>query len=516
MHSYSITERNLSLMSNNNSDDGESCDLSNNLSELIKESYSSGETDGVQDAFSTNNVLSQLSAAVNLDAEEVAKQLVGAAIDAAGTNRGRLAAMINAILASCCECGDDGEDGSNNTTTSHPRIAVAILDHIDDLNSVDATTIVEPDIVSFSLVYYALQTSEQNSKSPQSTFILERAQRLAKKVAGSQRRRALAAERRRGGNAKEIDAEKHLQSLFGKDICILHETDDLIVVSKPSGVVCYHTKKTTAGKITASRKKKGRSESTKGGAKQMVDISLVDALLDIPISLSTVNPTARGITHRIDRGTSGTIVLAKTDEAHLKLVALFFLRKVKKKYLALVPGCSIGNENGSDSSVADDKKPLPLTMGSTGVIDASVGGRPAHSTYNVVGEYGKREQSSLPDALLLEINTLTGRKHQVRVHCASIGYPIFMDVKYWPSSKSAKDREKTKERVQKKKRQKSTTTEHTDMSILPNAIARLLDDPNQQQERFFLHASSLSVPELGIVVNAPLPSWWVDTMDQLN
>jgi len=97
-----------------------------------------------------------------------------------------------------------------------------------------------------------------------------------------------------------------------------------------------------------------------------MDISLVDALLDIPISLSTLNPIAQGMVHRLDWGTSGTIVLAKTDEAHLRLVASFFLRRVEKKYLALVPGCcDVGDERLDDLNNDDEKSPIPLTVGAT-------------------------------------------------------------------------------------------------------------------------------------------------------
>jgi 23S rRNA-/tRNA-specific pseudouridylate synthase len=251
-----------------------------------------------------------------------------------------------------------------------------------------------------------------------------------------------------------------------------------------------------------------------------MDISLVDALLDCSVSLSTVNPSARGIVHRLDRGTSGTIVLAKTDEVHLKLISLLFLRRSEKKYFALVPGLNkilaAGKFAGEDDGSCVGKKNLTLSLGSSGIIDVPVDGRPARSSYRVVRVFGKENQSSLsPDALLLEVATLTGRKHQVRVHCASLGHPIFLDPLY-ASSSILESTSRVAENGQKKRRGSSTVkTDITDQA-LPKAIADAVDKSNLQPERFFLHAASLSIRELGVSVNAPLPQWWVDTIDQLN
>ena len=487
---------------------------STNLAVVIKESYATGETDGVRAALNSINIPSELSA--NLNSEEVASLLIDAAIKAAEKDRGSLGSMLNSILASCCRL--------DNT---YPQISLAILNGIDKMHSMDETSMVAPDIVSLLLVYYTLnQASEQKGGVEElgnaSQTILERAQKLAKKAAGSQRRKELNMERRRGSNFIDIDSkqlENNLQSLYGPDIRVLHETSDVIVVSKPAGMVCYHTKRTGAGKITSSRKKSIRatnaneSNSINNGAKWM-DISLVDALIDSSVSLSTLNPSARGIVHRLDRGTSGSLILAKSDESHLILTALFFLRKVEKTYLALVSGCN--NQIVSGLEDEDMKQNIePLSVGSSGVIDVPVDGRPARSTYRVVDEYGSDEQSTLPNALLLEVATLTGRKHQVRVHCASLGHPILLDPLY-PSS-NVDQKSKSSDKGQKKRHKSSPTpTNEMDDTVLAKAVSDLLLDNSQhQQERFFLHAASLSVKELGISVNAPLPRWWVDFTSQL-
>ena len=458
-----------------------------NLSELIKEAYSIGETDGVVDALISNDILTKLSA--DMDTEDVAIQLVNAAIEASENNRGKLAAIINSILGSCC--------GSDNDISSHPKLALDVLGVVDEMNSNDDSVMITPDIVSLALVYYAITTSEEYESQ---YCILERAQRNAKKMGGSKLRKALAAERRKGGGSKTNngkDTEQQLQTLIGNDIHILNETDDFIVIGKPSGTVCYHNKKTSAGKITNSRKKK---KSRDNKETKRIDISLVDSLIDSAVSLSTLNPIARGIVHRIDRGTSGSIILAKTDEMHLKLVAFFFLRKVKKKYIALVPACSRNEDSNT------------LTLGSTGVIDIPVDGRPAHSTYKVIKQYGE-SSSDAQSALLLEVSTTTGRKHQVRVHCAEgLDRPIFLDPLYY----STADGNKSKPIDKKKRNDAYKVNIAEDNTVLPKAISDLLSENTNMKEQFFLHATSLSIDELDLSIEAPLPQWWTDTVKQLD
>jgi hypothetical protein len=112
------------------------------------------------------------------------------------------------------------------------------------------------------------------------------------------------------------------------------------------------------------------------------------------------------------------------------------------------------------------------------------------------------------------IKTLTGRKHQVRVHCASLGHPILLDPLY-PSS-NVDQKSKSSDKGQKKRHKSSPTpTNEMDDTVLAKAVSDLLLDNSQhQQERFFLHAASISVKELGISVNALLPRWWVEVTSQ--
>jgi 23S rRNA-/tRNA-specific pseudouridylate synthase len=500
-----ITSRCSSLNSIDTSRDNgnEMLDV-DSIADLLRISYSSGETDQVQDAIGSKSVLPLLLESNQFaNTNEVSCHMIDAAVKAATEsnrlNRGALSSIINAILACCC--ASEMPNGQNNADETigekYAELAWEILNKMDEMYASDESSMVAPDLVALSLTYYSSHVAYvKHTESKAANFylkvqtrILERAQKLAKKNAGSARRRALAAERRKKASLTSDDINDALKALYGQDMAILHENDDLIILSKPAGMVCYHTKKTGAGKITTSRKKKSRdkmSDNETYGTKAL-DISLEDALLDIAIPLSTLNPNARGIVHRIDRGTSGIIVLAKNDDAHLKLVALFFLRKVQKKYFALVPACPLDGE---------------LLLSPEGVIDLPVDGRSAYSKYRILDRYidpSQKEEGSDPTALLLEVQTLTGRKHQVRVHCAiGLRRPIFLDPLYSEGDKS---------KVSNSNDKKSKSDE-----TIPAAILHAAAGSN---EHFFLHASTMSIPDLNINnVSSPLPQWWKDVIEQ--
>jgi 23S rRNA-/tRNA-specific pseudouridylate synthase len=237
--------------------------------------------------------------------------------------------------------------------------------------------------------------------------------------------------------------EHKLQELYSSDFRVLYEMADLVVLSKPSGMVCFHRHTTTAGKV--SRRKRGHKDKDVG------DVSLEDALLNQNVPLSTLNAEARGLVHRIDRGTSGCSVLAKTDDMHAKLVTQFFLHRTKKMYIVLVSPTR--------------------EINSQGTIATPVDGRPARSVYSILKRHGK-------DAISLQVETLTGRKHQVRVHCAKeLDSPILLDPIFAQNVES------------------------------PPAIAKIDTDGH-----FFLHALSLLIPDFGINVQAPLPCWWEEAI----
>jgi 23S rRNA pseudouridine1911/1915/1917 synthase len=199
----------------------------------------------------------------------------------------------------------------------------------------------------------------------------------------------------RAGETIEIEpADAKPLSAFPEDIPleILYEDEDVIAVNKAAGMVVH------AGA--------GRHEGT-----------LVNALLHRYGALSEAGgPLRPGIVHRIDKGTSGVLLVARSDAAHRALAAQFAAREVEKTYLALVQGAMERETGTIESAIMRD--PVRRTR-----MTARRGtGRAAHTEYRVLERLGKFSY--------LEIRIGTGRTHQIRVHLASIGHPVAGDALY--------------------------------------------------------------------------------------
>ncbi len=174
---------------------------------------------------------------------------------------------------------------------------------------------------------------------------------------------------------------------------ILHEDEVLLVLNKPAGLVVHPAA--------------GNEEHT-----------LVNALLHhCRGQLSGIGGVARpGIVHRLDKETSGCLVVAKSDEAHLALSAQFASRKVSKTYLAIVCGevaRASGEIRAAIARHPTHRKRMAVNEGS---------GREARTSYRVL--------ERLRSSTLVEATIHTGRTHQIRVHFQHLGYPLVGDSTY--------------------------------------------------------------------------------------
>ena len=174
---------------------------------------------------------------------------------------------------------------------------------------------------------------------------------------------------------------------------IVYEDEDVLVVNKPRGMVVHPAPGHTSG-------------------------TLVNGLMYQVKDLSGINGIMRpGIVHRIDKDTSGLLMVAKNDKAHVSLVDQLVKKTVTRKYIALVHGHIPHDKGTVDAPIGRD----PRDRQSMTVVDS---GKHAITHFRVLERFG--------NFTLVECRLETGRTHQIRVHMKYIGYPLAGDPKYGP------------------------------------------------------------------------------------
>ena len=197
------------------------------------------------------------------------------------------------------------------------------------------------------------------------------------------------------GDFIEVEAPEPVElnvSAEEMNLDIVYEDEDVLVVNKEKGIVVHPA----PGNYTGT---------------------LVNGILHHCSDLSGINGVIRpGIVHRIDKDTSGILVIAKNDEAHNDLAAQFKEHSIKREYYALVEG-KFSNINGTvDKPISRDKKErIKMAINSDG--------KRAVTHYEVLEQYDK-------GVSLVKCTLETGRTHQIRVHMASIGHPLVGDLVY--------------------------------------------------------------------------------------
>lgn len=211
-------------------------------------------------------------------------------------------------------------------------------------------------------------------------------------------RRRKAGERLKGGERVRLRIpppdQTHAPQPEAIPLAVIHEDAQLAVIDKPAGMIVHPGDHNESGTLVAAA------------------IARWPALAAMPGEAKRA-----GVVHRLDKDTSGLIIVALQDEARRALMRQFQERSVDKRYLALLERCPAAKQGRIDAPVGRD----PRRRQRMAVVAQ---GRPAHSVYSVL------HADLAGGRALVEVRPVTGRTHQIRVHLAHIGCPIVADRVY--------------------------------------------------------------------------------------
>ena len=285
----------------------------------------------------------------------------------------------------------------------------------------------------------------------------------------------------RGGEAIEIEGEPHPAPLHATPeeipLDILFEDKFLAVVNKPAGMMVH------AGA--------GSTDDVRNRG------TLVNALLHHMATLSDVGGELRpGIVHRLDKQTSGAIVVAKDDATHRKLGEMFSMRRVAKRYIALLHGTLAKDNVTVNLPIARD------LVRRTRMTTRRADGRNAVTHFTVVERLATRYGAFT----LVEARIETGRTHQIRVHAQSLGHPVVGDTLYG----APRMMQLARPEVDSSAALRNDKQMRNDKAKLRNDKRESTEEASVGLERNFLHAAHLEFahPQTGkmVAVDAPLPA----------